>query len=162
MQTELEEKQIEASEARTVHEAHQKDTTRLKDDIKKAEDDVKSKTTPIIKLKSDIEQAENVLRSLTRDRGAQDAGFNDRMPMLLRAIRQDNSFSKQPVGPIGRHVRLLKPKWSSILETSFGNTLSSFVVTSKRDMNILSNIMQRVSWYASFLPTISDLLFLTI
>ncbi|KAJ9359506.1 DNA repair protein [Paecilomyces variotii] len=144
MQTELEQKQEEASEARKQYEEHQKDTNRVKDNIKKAEEDHNSKIAPVEKVKSDIEQAENVLRSLTKDRGTQDAGFDPKLPMLLRAIRNDNSFSKQPVGPIGHHVRLLKPKWSSILETSFGATLTSFVVTSKRDMNILSNIMKRV------------------
>lgn len=147
MQTELESKQEEASEARSQYEAHQKDAHRVRDDIRKADEELKSKLAPIDKVKSDIEQAENVLRSLTRDRGSQDAGFHPNMPTLLRAIRQDNSFTKPPVGPIGNHVRLLKPKWSSILETSFGTTLSSFVVTSKRDMNILSDIMKRVKWY---------------
>lgn len=151
MQTELEQKQEEASEARKQYEEHQKDTNRVKDNIKKAEEDHNSKIAPVEKVKSDIEQAENVLRSLTKDRGTQDAGFDPKLPMLLRAIRNDNSFSKQPVGPIGHHVRLLKPKWSSILETSFGATLTSFVVTSKRDMNILSNIMKRVKWYVHLL-----------
>lgn len=151
MQTELEQKQEEASEARKQYEEHQKDTNRVKDNIKNAEEDHNSKIAPVEKVKSDIEQAENVLRSLTKDRGTQDAGFDPKLPMLLRAIRNDNSFSKQPVGPIGHHVRLLKPKWSSILETSFGATLTSFVVTSKRDMNILSNIMKRVKWYVHLL-----------
>ena len=66
--------------------------------------------------------------------------------MLLKAIQQEKSFTQTPVGPVGHHVSLLQPKWSSILETSFGTTLNSFIVTSKKDMNILSSIMKRAGW----------------
>ncbi|KAL2009256.1 hypothetical protein VTN00DRAFT_7450 [Thermoascus crustaceus] len=144
-QEELEQKKSEAAEARRRYEEHQQDVNRLRDDVRRAEEEVKSRASPIAKQRSDIEQAENLLRNLTRDRGSPDAGFHERMPILLRAIQQEGSFSKRPVGPIGHHVKLLKPEWSSILENSFGTTLNSFVVTSKRDMNILSNIMQRVN-----------------
>jgi ATP-dependent RNA helicase DDX6/DHH1 len=96
--------------------------------------------------KNDITQAENRLRTLTREDGQRPTGFPDKMPALLRAIQQERSFTSQPVGPIGDHVTLLKPKWSSVLENSFGATLSSFIVSSKRDMNILSNLMGKVNW----------------
>ncbi|KAL2003571.1 hypothetical protein VTN02DRAFT_3237 [Thermoascus thermophilus] len=144
-QEELEQKKSEAAEARRRYEEHQQDANRLRDDVRRAEEEVKSRAAPIAKQRSDIEQAENLLRNLTKYRGSQDAGFHERMPILLRAIQQEGSFSKRPVGPIGHHVKLLKPEWSSILENSFGTTLNSFVVTSKRDMNILSNVMQRVN-----------------
>lgn len=153
-QEELEQKKSEAAEARRRYEEHQQDANRLRDDVRRAEEEVKSRAAPIAKQRSDIEQAENLLRNLTKDRGSPDAGFHERMPILLRAIQQEGSFSKRPVGPIGHHVKLLKPEWSSILENSFGTTLNSFVVTSKRDMNILSNIMQRVNWYLCIAPPI--------
>lgn len=73
-------------------------------------------------------------------------GYHERIPVLLKAIQQEKAFAQPPVGPVGHHVSLLKPKWSSILETSFGATLNSFIVTSKKDMNTLSNIMNRVGW----------------
>ena len=72
-------------------------------------------------------------------------GFPDKMPILLREIGRENSFSQKPIGPVGNHVRLLKPEWSSQLEKAFGATLTSFIVTSKRDMEILSRIMKRVN-----------------
>ncbi|KAL1983086.1 hypothetical protein VTN96DRAFT_499 [Rasamsonia emersonii] len=144
-QEELEQKKSEAVRARQRYEEHLQDAHRLREDIRKAEEEVKRNSAPIAKQKADIEQAEALLKSLMKDRGSQDAGFHEKMPMLLRAIRQETSFSRPPVGPIGHHVRLLKPKWSAILENAFGTTLSSFIVTSKRDMNILSDIMQRVN-----------------
>lgn len=108
---------------------------------------VKSAEAPISKKRADVERAETHLRNLARDGGVKHSGFHERMPALLRAIQQQKgSFRKCPVGPIGHHVSLLKPEWSSILENSLGTTLNSFIVTSKSDMNILSNIMQSVNW----------------
>lgn len=69
------------------------------------------------------------------------------MSRLTSAIRQDDGFIQKPVGPLGSHVRLLKPLWSSILEKSFGAALNSFIVTSKQDQSRLSSLMKRVGWY---------------
>lgn len=156
-QEELEQKKSEAVRARQRYEEHLQDAHRLREDIRKAEEEVKRNSAPIAKQKADIEQAEALLKNLMKDRGSQDAAFHEKMPMLLRAIRQETSFSRPPVGPIGHHVRLLKPKWSAILENSFGTTLSSFIVSSKGDMNILSDIMQRVNWYGLLFPCCSDI-----
>lgn len=96
--------------------------------------------------KGHLEQAENRLRTLKRDGGPKQSGFHEKTPMLLKAIQNEPSFSRPPVGPIGHHVSLLQPKWSSILENSFGGSLGAFIVTSKRDMDKLLNVMQRVDW----------------
>ena len=71
------------------------------------------------------------------------------MPRLLKAIEQDRDFRQRPIGPIGKHLRLTKPKWSSILEKSFGGMLTAFVVTSKEDQGRLSALMRQINWYAS-------------
>lgn len=62
---------------------------------------------------------------------------------LLSAIESERRFRESPVGPMGRYVELLKPEWGSILEKSFGATLNAFVVTSKDDHTVLSEIMKR-------------------
>lgn len=133
--------------ARQRYEDHQRDSDLLHKELQKAENEVKLAAAPIAKKKADVEQAETLLRNLTRDGGVKHSGFHERMPLLLRTIQQQKgSFRRSPVGPIGHYVSLLKPEWSSILENSLGTTLNSFVVTSKSDMNILSNIMQKVNW----------------
>jgi chromosome segregation ATPase len=68
------------------------------------------------------------------------------LPKLLRAIEEERRFRETPVGPMGRHVKLLKPEWSSILESSFGASLNAFVVTSKADQTILSELMRKMNW----------------
>jgi len=132
--------------ARKEYEDHQPGASSLQEDVKTAGKEMEWAKKQCDSKKNDIAQAENRLRSLTRENGQRHTGFPDKMPALLRAIQQERSFTSQPVGPIGDHITLLKPKWSSILENSFGATLSSFIVSCKRDMNILSSLMARVNW----------------
>lgn len=145
-QAELQQKKAAAVEAKNAHTEHKRNFTRLENDLAEAEKAADGRKGPVIGKRREIENAEANVRSLLEGQGQQAAGFHERMPILLRAIRDERSFGERPVGPVGQHVRLLKPEWSSILENSLGGTLGSFVVTSKRDMNILSGIMQRVNW----------------
>lgn len=96
--------------------------------------------------RDEIQQCEETLSILVKDHGKQQGAYSGNMPQLLKAIREDQGFLQKPVGPIGDHVRLLKPLWSSVLEKSFGGALSSFIVTSKQDQSRLSVVMQRVAW----------------
>lgn len=105
---------------------------------------------PLIDAKrNEIRQCEDHMNNLLKDRGQQQGAYPPAMPRLLNAIRQDDGFIQKPIGPMGSHVRLLKPRWSSILEKSFGAALNSFVVTSKQDQSRLSSLMQKVGWYSS-------------
>lgn len=143
-QEELEEARADAADARTRYEEHQRTTGRLRLELDVARKEVDSAAAPIDGMKADIEQAEILLRSLNKEGGPRISGFHKQMPSLLKAVQQERAFAERPVGPIGHHVTLLKPEWSSILESSLGTTLNSFIVTSKRDMNILSQIMHKV------------------
>jgi chromosome segregation ATPase len=147
-QEELERARAEAADARTRQEEHQRDADRLRRELEDAEKEVTLLEAPIGRTKADVEQAETLLQTLNNEGGSRNSGFHDKLLALLRAIQQERSFTEKPVGPIGHHVILLKPEWSSILENSLGATLNSFIVTSKKDMNILSNIMHKINWYA--------------
>jgi chromosome segregation ATPase len=136
----------DAAAAQKEYNEHRMGAGRLREDVELSQKEFEATQGPIEEKKKELEQAENRLRTLSREGGARQSGFHPRMPNLLRAIEQEESFQSRPVGPIGLHVTLLQPKWSSILESSFGGTLSSFIVTSRRDMNILSNIMRGVGW----------------
>ncbi|OGM39759.1 DNA repair protein Rad18 [Aspergillus bombycis] len=144
-QEQLERAKAEAAHASTQYEEYQRNTDRLYRELEVARKEADSLAAPLGRTKADVEQAEKLLRSLSKEGGPKTSGFNDKMPSLLRAVQQEQGFTERPVGPIGRHVTLLKPEWSSILENSFGTTLNSFIVTSKRDMDILSRIMHNVN-----------------
>jgi ATP-dependent RNA helicase DDX6/DHH1 len=146
---ELEQRKEASNQLQNRYKQHKRERGRLQEDIKRAETELRAANEPVSRKQEELHRAQNRLQELTRDRGQQQTGFSDRMPMLLRAIQQETTFSRQPVGPLGNHMRLLKPQWSSVLENTFGGTLSSFVVTSKQDMNTLSKLMQKVKWWVS-------------
>lgn len=145
-QEECEQASNDAAAARREYDAHRQDAGRVREDLETAQREAESAKIPVERKRHDIAQAEARLKVLTREGGPKQSGFPDKMPTLLKAIQQEQSFTTRPVGPVGHHVTLLKPKWASILENSFGGTLGSFIVTSKRDMNTLSQIMRRVNW----------------
>ena len=146
-QEELQHAGSDAATARQQYEEHQGGTSSLENELQKAETDVKSAYAPVARARADVEQAELRLGNLTQAGKAADFRFGEKMPVLMRALQQHKrSFRRFPVGPIGSYVRLLRPEWSSVLETALGGQLSSFIVTSKSDMNALSNIMQKVNW----------------
>lgn len=145
-QEECEQAASRAVAAREEHEQHEQSASRLQEDVKTARRAVEAKGKIVNAKKKDVEEAETRLRTLAREDGQRQSGFPDKMPQLLRAIQQEKSFSSRPIGPVGSHVTLLKPEWSSILENTLGQALSSFIVTCKRDQNLLSSIMGRVNW----------------
>ncbi|KAK5345336.1 Structural maintenance of chromosomes protein 6 [Exophiala xenobiotica] len=90
-----------------------------------------------------LRQQKQNLDQLRRNRENADLAFHNNMPALLKALERATDFQERPIGPLGKHVRLLKPNWSSIIEKSFGSALNAFLVTSKRDEKLLSNIMRQ-------------------
>jgi ATP-dependent RNA helicase DDX6/DHH1 len=142
---------IDAAKKEVVDLRHEYDqqssfTGGLVEDVRGAEEELRRSNIPIDAKKTEIKGCEDVIGSLVRDRGQHLSAFHQNMPKLLQAIRNERGFREKPVGPIGNHIRLLKPVWSSILERSFGATLTSFVVTSKSDQDLLAHLMKRESW----------------
>ncbi|CAF9927782.1 MAG: Structural maintenance of chromosomes protein 6 [Alectoria fallacina] len=148
---EIEEKRAEASAAKARFRDHENELPALEDNRHRAEQDHRESQNLVKEKKIEVQNCEERLNSLVRDRGQQQQAYPPNMSRLLSAIRQDNGFQQRPVGPIANYVRLLKPLWSSILEKSFGGALDSFIVTSKDDQLRLSGIMQRVGCPCSIL-----------
>lgn len=88
-------------------------------------------------------QQKEILRQMQQNRNSLEAAFHPNMPNLLRALNRTTGFQQKPIGPLGKHVKLLKQEWSSILERSFGSSLNAFLVTNKRDERLLSDIMRQ-------------------
>ena len=143
---ELVEKKADEVNARAKLEEHDTGLSKLEDSKRQAEHELDRSHGPLKAKRDDVQQSEQRLNILTNDRGQRQGAYQASMPRLLNAIRQDDGFQQPPVGPIGSHVRLLKPLWSSILEKSFGGALNSFVVISKQDQARLSDLMQKTGW----------------
>ncbi|MCJ1398655.1 Structural maintenance of chromosomes protein 6 [Xylographa trunciseda] len=140
---ELDERKAEVDVAKGRLEEHNRALQSLEEDKIRAVHGLDGLKAPRRDKNQEIQQCNEDLQTLLKDRGQQLGGYPIKMPNLIRAVRQDNSFQQAPVGPIGEYVRLLNPAWSGILEKSFGGVLNSFIVTSKQDQNRLSSIMQK-------------------
>jgi len=143
---EIDEKKSDAADARTRLQEHDAGLGRLLDQQRLAEEATEKAKAPINAKKAEMRECESHLNGLMKDRGQQQTAYLPSLARLLTAIQQDRGFRQAPVGPLGKHVRLLQPKWSSILEKSFGGMLNSFVVTCKEDQTRLAGLMRQVSW----------------
>ena len=143
---EIDDKKTEAANARTQLHEHEAGLGVLEEQKRRAEEVMEKAKPPINAKRTEIRDCEERLNGLIRDRGQQQGAYLPSLPRLLNAIQQDRGFRQFPIGPLGKHVRLLQPKWSSILEKAFGGTLNCFVVTSKEDQTRLAGLMRQVSW----------------
>lgn len=148
----LEDARQKMAEAKAKLDESSLDLPQLEEHSQSAEKELKKISTPIEIKRKDISACEKQLQALSRDAGHAMAGFDPKMPRLLNMIHGDGGFKEKPVGPIGLHVRLLKPIWSSILERSLGNTLNGFIVTCKADHLRLSEMIRRLN--LEFCPVI--------
>ena len=137
-------------EAKAAQAGHNLQKEALATAIVNAASGVTAADTVVGAKQHDVKQQEDRLRDI-RDRETRDTVFHPNMPQLLTAIGRETRFRQQPIGPIGKHIKLLKPEWSSLLEKYFGSTLNGFVVTSKTDQSIMQNLMKRSN---AFVPVI--------
>lgn len=112
--------------------------------LKQANADCDKTDSNIGQKRRDIQETQTRLREIVAGQGSLYDAYDSRMRNLLRAIDADAGFEREPVGPIGAHVRVLQPMWSPMLERLFGESLNGFVVVSKRDQTRLSGIMKRI------------------
>lgn len=143
---ELDETRSQLAEARNSVEEHDSGLNGLEDERRHAQQVLERSTEPIQEKRQEIQKCEERLAFLLKGKGKQEGAYHANLPQLLRAIQEDGGFQQPPIGPIGYHVRLKKPRWSSILEKSFGSMLNTFIVTTKADQTKLSGLMSRLQW----------------
>jgi structural maintenance of chromosomes protein 6 len=137
-------------DAKESHRQAERDRQELRDqydDLQSAKDQAQEALNRgqarLKHTRDDKDSCQSSLRQLERSRGDWTAAYNPNLPQLLRAINNENRFQKKPVGPVGRHVRLLKDEWSRVIELYVGNALNAFIVTNKNDQKVLSELMSR-------------------
>jgi chromosome segregation ATPase len=142
---ELEQAKEESERARQDLVDHEGQLAQLAKDLQSAQNRKRAAEDKVREKQNDVERARDSIRHLEQGQRDWTASYHPNLPKLLRDIDNERRFRERPVGPMGRHVKLLKPEWSSILEKSFGASLDAFVVTSKSDQTILSGMMKRLN-----------------
>lgn len=144
------EKDTQLSEANATTESITRNITEaseqvpvIQNNVREAEETLKRHQQLRETKRNDIMVAERNLSDLQQGSGSAFDGFDKDITNLVKTVANAQGFETKPVGPIGAHVKLLKPEWSGILEKTFGETLNAFVVRSKQDQSRLSEIMQK-------------------
>jgi chromosome segregation ATPase len=124
---------------------------RIESDLKEAEQRLGTAKTATARARSALDEKETIVQQSRRriqdiERERSSNSMNPNVEALVGAINRDDGFLEKPVGPVWRHVTLLDPKWSSVLERSFGTALDGFCVTSQADSKRLSKMMRRFNW----------------
>lgn len=139
--SELEAAQRAAADAKQAIETHQAGLPRLEEQAQAARQTIERFDGQVNRKRAEVEASRKKLEGLNANRGDSMAGFPPNMAKVLQNIQRDSRYHQKPVGPLGMHIKLLKPDWSSILERSLGNLLQGFIVTSKQDQVILSKTL---------------------
>lgn len=145
---ELEEAKQHCERAKEAFTSHDSGLSELAEQLKLAQKELAVADQKVAKARDDEKRIRNNISGLRQgQRNWIDAYQNPAvLDKLLRAIQSDRRFREQPIGPLGRHVKLLEPEWGYILEKQFGSVLNGFVVTSKADQNILTELMRKFNW----------------
>lgn len=139
MQAEVREAEGAASEAKTAFEHCKEEISRLEEARRQELDKQAAAKLPLAAKRREVDAARERLSNLRAESGNSLAGFDAQLPRVLNQLRNDNGFREKPIGPLGMHIKLLKPEWSDILESTLSTVLSSFIVTSKSDQMRLSS-----------------------
>ena len=138
----------QAKETLALHEGTRADLekahTTANEAVSKLEHPLRSKA-------AEVDDFRRRLQNLQQTRGADMAGYDHSVAALVKRIRSDKGWRETPLGPIGLHCKLLKPEWSTLVESVLGQVLGGFVVTSKQDQVRLSKMMQEARYQAQIL-----------
>ncbi|KAI1204161.1 P-loop containing nucleoside triphosphate hydrolase protein [Annulohypoxylon truncatum] len=142
-QKELEEAKRAIDNIRESQKSHAEQSSHIINELNEAQKKVQDSEELVSQKQQEVSTAESRLRTLSQNRSDPFAGFEPRVPQLLRLIDSDSGFSQKPIGPIGTLIQLTKPKWSAILEKVLGSVLSGFIVANRPDQVRLSSHMER-------------------
>ncbi|KAF2630071.1 dna repair protein-like protein rad18 [Macroventuria anomochaeta] len=147
-QRELEIARQECEQKTEAYTAHGTSLPELRNQLRDAQKEKERADQAITAARNNERRIKSTIDTLKGERRDWTSAYqqSDKLLKLLQAIRNDNRFREPPIGPLGRHVKLVNADWGYILEKQFGSALNGFVVTSKPDQTILAELMRRSGW----------------
>jgi chromosome segregation ATPase len=133
-----------ANDAKQAYDHHAEGLAELEQASQDAQKLTQDAKAPMENANAQQAHARRQVDELQRDTGTKWAPYHPKMQQLCQAIDKETRWRVKPVGPMGLYVRLVKPEWGSVIESTFGGALSSFAVKSKDDQALLSNLAGRI------------------
>ncbi|KAJ2319784.1 Structural maintenance of chromosomes protein 6, partial [Coemansia sp. RSA 2610] len=106
-------------------------------------DTERQRKVEVDKARRQVERVKTGLQELTQQTSDQMSAFGRGVKEALLAIRKTQWSGMEPIGPIGKHIKLRDPKWSLIIETTLDKALNSFLVESHADRIKLDKIFRQ-------------------
>ncbi|KAJ2662182.1 Structural maintenance of chromosomes protein 6 [Coemansia sp. RSA 1199] len=95
------------------------------------------------KSRRQVERVKTGLQELTQQTSDQMSAFGRGVKDALVAIKKTQWSGMEPIGPIGKFIKLRDPKWSQVIETILNKPLNSFLVETHSDRTKLDAIFRR-------------------
>jgi chromosome segregation ATPase len=148
--SELENAKAKLEQAQAAYTTHGAELPALQRELKAAQAENHTATQKVQKATDDTNAIRNNIQGLRGGQRSWIEGYQNstNLRKLLQAIENESRFREAPVGPMGRHVKLLRSDWGYILEKQFGGSLNAFVVTSRADQSVLTDLMRQCNWQA--------------
>ncbi|EAT78076.2 hypothetical protein SNOG_14536 [Parastagonospora nodorum SN15] len=128
-------------EAQEVYRSHGAEHPALQEQFKAVQKEKQIADQKVQKARDEEQATQRTIQSLQGGQRGWIEGYSQphNLQQLLKAIDSNNQFREKP---------LLRSEWGYILEKQFGASLNAFVVTSRADQTILSDLMKKCSWVA--------------
>lgn len=75
------------------------------------------------------------------------APYGQGMESIIREVEKARWHGQQPIGPLGRFVKLKDPRWADVLRVNLSGTMVSWAVTDARDRTPLKTLLERHGKY---------------
>lgn len=75
------------------------------------------------------------------------APYGNNMESVLRDVQNTHWQGQQPLGPLGRFVKLKDPRWADVLRVNLSGSMVSWAITDARDRGPLKSILERHGKY---------------
>jgi chromosome segregation ATPase len=148
----MEQAKMAVDDASAAMEQHKRDGPQLDEARRVADVEYKKINELVARKRDEINIISQEIKTLGQKQVDPMAGFDKKMPQLIKMINNERRFNEKPIGPIGMHLKLLDPVWSHTIESMLGAILSGFIVTTKADQQILSSLKRQAGM--DFVPVL--------
>lgn len=142
-QRELADAREAVEHAKRDYETHKNQKDTLDRDASQKKSIIAVKQAEKEKAEENVADTREKLQQLRHTESQSWNAFPPGTEQLVKLIEKDNRFQHKPIGPVGKHVRLLEAEWSGIVERVFGKSLNAFIVFNQHDHNILNELKDR-------------------
>ena len=95
-----------------------------------------------------IVECENQIKVIKDSEKNALAPYGNGMESIIREVQKMRWHGQQPLGPLGRFVKLMDPRWADVLRVNLSGTMVSWAVTDARDRAPLKALLERHGKYA--------------